>query len=147
MAFVAVGPGDVHTGTGFNVNLYGRGFLALIDGYGHGGGVFSSQFAVNSLQPERSILKSEIEEGLTLQESLGESVTPLRGEGEKGTEKRDWVTRTVDRADMGRRSPAPLRGRKAHSWRCVRRKSGGKPPHSKEARPFDTKGKLENAKC
>lgn len=40
MAFVAVGPGDVHTRAGFHVNLDGGGFFAAIDWYGHGGKKF-----------------------------------------------------------------------------------------------------------
>src|SRR5271157_1402724 len=48
MAFVAIGPRDVHTRARFHVNLYGGRFFALIDWYGHGGRVFSFQFSVVS---------------------------------------------------------------------------------------------------
>lgn len=32
VTFVAIGPADVHTGAGFDVDLYGGGFFAVVDG-------------------------------------------------------------------------------------------------------------------
>jgi len=64
VAFVAVGPSDVHASACFYVDLYGRGFFAVVDGYGHleEFSVVSSESSVNSLPLERFMMKSEIEE-------------------------------------------------------------------------------------